>query len=154
MAAVKSAVDQLYAEYKRTAPRLDLEFMIQHVTIPMPLAMLQACAAEHAACVRDEPKGRNHGKHRSTVEALTLAYRAFVCQRLTPAVYHAPTFTADEYAAIACTDDPDRAYDEACILDADFAAGYVERQAIADAGFAYETDCRRGRYTYNEGKAA
>ncbi len=154
MKAPQSATDQLYAEYKRTAPRLDLEFTVAHRTLPMPLALVHAFAAEHAACVKDEPTGRNHGKHAKAVAALTLTYRAFVCARLSPAVYHAPLFTADEYEAIACVDDADRAYGEACILSADWAEGYVERQAIADAGFAYETDCQRGRYTFSERTAA
>lgn len=154
MKAPQSATDQLFAEYKRTAPRLDLEFTIAHRWAPLPLDLAQRCAAEHAACVRDEPTGRHHGKHVKAVAALTAEYRRYVRARMGSAAYFAPLITADEYEAIACIDDPDRAYDEACILGAEWAQGYAERQAIADAGFAYETLCRKGQYTYQEGKAA
>lgn len=149
-----TAEQQLYAAYKRTAPRLDLEFTIAHRWAPLPLDLAQRFAAEHAACVRDEPTGRHHGKHAKAVAALTAEYRRYVRARMGSVAYFAPLFSKAEYDAIACIDDPDRAYDEACILSADWAEGYAERQAIADAGFAYATDCERGRYTFNEGKAA
>ena len=147
-----TSTEQLYADYRRTAPRLDLEFTVAHArTVPMPLSMLQAFQAEHAACVKDEPTGRHHSRHAKAVARLCLQYRAFRCAKLTPAIYHAATFTAEEYAAIACTDHPDRAYAAACVLSADLAEAEAERIVVAAATEAYADEYRR---RYNSGKAA
>lgn len=131
------AVDPLFAAYARTAPRLDLEFTIAHRWAPLPLDLAQRFAAEHAACVRDEPTGRNHGKHAKAVAALTAEYRRYVCARLSPAVYHAPLFTRDEYAALDCIKYAERAYAAACWLSADLAAFHTECSTVARATKAY-----------------
>lgn len=145
-----SATETIYAEHKRSAPRLDLEFMMDHTrTVPMPYAILQACMAEHAACVRDEPKGRNHGKHAATVRALTSQYREYRARKVGTVAYFAPMFTADEYTALDCIESPDRAFDMACELSADLAYEYADRRAIADATAAYADLAMRGRYTWD-----
>lgn len=140
-----TATEKIFADYKRTAPRLDLEFLVAHTrTVPMPYALLQACQAAHAAMVKDEPTARNHGKHRATVAALTSQYWQHRRAKIGTVAFFAPLFTPEEYAAIACIDDPDRAFDEACMLDADYAYGYAERMTIAEATAAYAYACMHG----------
>lgn len=146
--AAKKTIDPLFAAYTRTAPRLDLEFLVSHTRIvPMPLSMLQACAAAHAAMVRDEPTGRNHGKHMAAVRALGDQYRAYRCQKDGAAAYHrSPWPTTADWETFQAIDDPDLAFDLACIESGELAYAYAERQGIADAGFAYATACRDGKY--------
>lgn len=93
-----SETDRIFAEYKRTAPRLDVEFYVKRAGL-LPLQLVQAFAALHAACVRDEPAGRNHSKHKAEYRRLVDAVGTWKTQR-DPRRFWVPLFTADELRAI------------------------------------------------------
>ena len=90
-----SATDQLFAEYKRTAPRLDVEFYVARAGL-LPLALAQAFAALHAHCVRDEPTGRNASKHKAEYRRLCDNVGTWKTAKYGAARFHAPLFTAAE----------------------------------------------------------
>lgn len=128
--AAKKTIDPLFAAYTRTAPRLDLEFLVSHTRIvPMPLALLQACTAAHAAMVKDEATGRNHSKHMATVKALGQQYRDYRRVKVGNRAYFAPLFTAEEAACMAY---------EADAIEA--AAAYAAMVADATAAYAAESE--------------
>lgn len=87
MASTITADQQLYREFARTAPRLDLEFFVKRNK--MSFELFNQAHAMHWTMVQDEPKGRNHGKHLAALRCFQDRVRSWQLSK-DPIGYWAP----------------------------------------------------------------